>query len=329
MNGICQAKIGSGLRSLAVALCVAVLAWAGTCGSASALDLVIGEGLGIQWAPFYLADKNGAWKRQGLTVKSSIFASGRLVLDALLGGGLAVGTSSETPIVFATLNGLPVRIIAALNRYEPFDLVALKAINGGKDLKGHKIGVTKGSNAHYFLSKLLEASGLSDGDVIEINLNPSDLVGALANSSIDAFVWTEPQVSLAVNAAPEKFHVIRFPGLYSGYSAVITLQGTIDRDPGSLVKMLAALNEIDKDLKADPTDLVTIGAERTNLDIAFVRDYLPRLQFGLALPKDELVKELKSQAAWAMKEKLVRPDAVMPNFDEVVVTKLLTAAQSK
>ena len=48
--------------------------------------------------------------------------------------------SAETPVVFAALNGLPVRIIATMNRHEPFDLVAIKDIKTNRNIKGRRIG---------------------------------------------------------------------------------------------------------------------------------------------------------------------------------------------
>ena len=57
---------------------------------------------------------------------------------------MLIGTAAETPVVFATLNGLPVRIIATMNRHEPFDLVAIKDIKTNKDIKGRRIGYSQG-----------------------------------------------------------------------------------------------------------------------------------------------------------------------------------------
>jgi len=88
-----------------------------------AQDITIGEGIALGWGQFFVADHDKTWEKQGLIPKVSTFASGRLVLDALVGGDVLIGTAVEKPVVFATLNGLPVRIIATMNRHEPFDLV--------------------------------------------------------------------------------------------------------------------------------------------------------------------------------------------------------------
>jgi len=296
---------------------------------ASAQDIAVGEGIALQWGQFYVADHYNTWKEQGLGTKVTTFASGRLVLDAVLGGGVLIGTAAETPVVFAALNGLPVRIIATLNRFEPFDLVGIKEIKTGKDMKGRKIGVTQGTNAHYFFSKILASAGLSASDVISVNLSPADFVSSLANGSIDAFVWTEPHVSQAMSMGEGKFHVVQFPNLYFGYSAVITLQNTIDKEPQILVKALRALQSADRMIAKDANAAADLTADRIKLDPKVAREYWPRVHFGMALTKDEIVRELESQARWAIESKLVRPDAVMPNFQEVVVTQPFAEAQAK
>jgi NitT/TauT family transport system substrate-binding protein len=294
-----------------------------------AQNIAVGEGIALQWGQFYVADHYNTWKEQGLGAKATTFASGRLVLDAVLGGGVLVGTAAETPVVFAALNGLPVRIIATLNRFEPFDLVGIKEIATGKDLKGRKIGVPQGTNAHYFFSKILASAGLSASDVIAVNLSPADFVSSLANGSIDAFVWTEPHISQAMSMGEGKFHVVQFPNLYFGYSAVITLQNTIDKEPQTLVKVLRALQSADQMIAKDANAAADLTAERIKLDPKVARAYWPRVHFGMALTKDEIIRELESQAKWAIESKLVRPDAVMPNFQDVVVTQPFVDAQAK
>jgi ABC-type nitrate/sulfonate/bicarbonate transport system substrate-binding protein len=294
-----------------------------------AQNIAVGEGIALQWGQFYVADHYNTWKEQGLGAKATTFASGRLVLDAVLGGGVLVGTAAETPVVFAALNGLPVRIIATLNRFEPFDLVGIKEIATGKDLKGRKIGVPQGTNAHYFFGKILASAGLSASDVIAVNLSPADFVSSLANGSIDAFVWTEPHISQAMSMGEGKFHVVQFPNLYFGYSAVITLQNTIDKEPQTLIKVLRALQSADQMIAKDANAAADLTAERIKLDPKVARAYWPRVHFGMALTKDEIIRELESQAKWAIESKLVRPDAVMPNFQDVVVTQPFADAQAK
>ncbi|MEH2543557.1 ABC-type nitrate/sulfonate/bicarbonate transport system substrate-binding protein [Bradyrhizobium sp. AZCC 2262] len=292
-----------------------------------AQDITIGEGIALGWGQFFVADHDKTWEKHGLIPKVSTFASGRLVLDALVGGGVVIGTAAETPVVFATLNGLPVRIIATMNRHEPFDLVAIKDIKTNKDIKGRRIGYSQGTNAHLYLSKLLKQEGLSWSDITAVSLNPGDFVSSLAGGAIDGFIWTEPHLSQAVGQAPDKFHIIRAEGLYNTYSTVITLQSTIDSKPDLLVKALKALIEADDNIKRDPDAAATLTAERIKLDPAIAKAFWKRANFKFDLDKPALVSQLEEQARWAVDNKLVRPDAKIPDFNTVVVTSVLDKAR--
>ena len=312
---------------LAAAALMAVAAFAAT--PSHAQDITIGEGIALGWGQFFVADHDKIWQRQGLTPKVSTFASGRLVLDALVGGGVVIGTAAETPVVFATLNGLPVRIIGTLNRHEPFDLVAIKDIKTAKDIKGRRIGYSQGTNAHLYLSKLLKQEGLAWSDITAVSLNPGDFVSSLSGGAIDGFIWTEPHLSQAIAQGADKFHIIRSEGLYNTYSSIIALQSTIDSKPDLLVKALKALIEADDTIRKDPDAAAKLTAERIKLDPAIAKSFWKRTNFKLALDKPSLVALMEEQAKWAIDNKLVRPDAKIPDFNNVVVTSLYDRARSE
>ncbi|MDR2113259.1 MAG: NrtA/SsuA/CpmA family ABC transporter substrate-binding protein [Candidatus Accumulibacter sp.] len=296
----------------------------------SAESVVIGEGLSVGWAQFFIADAEKLWEKQGLEASSVIFPSGRLVLDAVVGGRVTFGTAAETPVVFSTLNGLPVRIIATLQNgggkpHEPFALVANQSIQSARDIKGKRIGYSQGTNAHYYLAKLLDSVGLKFSDIQATSLTPSDFVTATVNGTLDGFIWTEPFASQAIALSKGSLHAIASPGLYKSISAVITLQKTIDEKPELLRKGLLALIAADAEIRANPEKSIQTVSTRLNFDLALARDYWPKLNLGLGLDKAEIVRELESQAKWAIENKLVRPDARIPDFNQVVVEGFLPA----
>jgi ABC-type nitrate/sulfonate/bicarbonate transport system substrate-binding protein len=299
---------------------------------ASAQTVNIGEGLSLGWAQFFIADADKLWQKEGLQPNSITFASGRLVLDAVAGDHVLIGTAAETPVVFAALNGVPVRIIATTNNgngapYEPFELVANQSIKTAADIKGKRIGYSQGTNAHYYLSKLLEKQGLKWTDINAISLSPGDFVSSLVNGSLDAFVWTEPAISQAVTQGHGRFHAIATPGIYHAISAVITLQSTIDHQPELLRKSLRALRDADSAGTKNSRSSVGLVAQRVNFDPALAERYWPTLNLKLGLDKASVTHELESQARWAIANGLVRPDAKLPDFNQVVVSSVLDSIQ--
>lgn len=292
-------------------------------------EIAIGEGFALGWGQFFVADSQKTWQAQGLKPEVVTFASGRLALDALVGGRITIATAAETPVVFANLNNLPVRIIGTLNRHEPFDLVASTSIATAKDIKGKRIGYAQGTNAHYYLGKLLTANGLTLADITAVNLSPGDFVTSLINGSLDGFIWTEPHLSQALAQGGDKVHVIRSPELYETYSSIITLQSTIDEKPDLLVKALKALIAADGYIKTNPEPSIAIVAERIKLDPKIAAAFWDRTRFDLTLDKPAVVKLLQEEAEWAVANKLTRPDAKIPDFNTVVVTEIYERAVAK
>src|SRR5262249_5661047 len=154
--------------------------------------------------------------------------------------------------------------------------VAVNDIRAAKDIKGHRIGYSQGTNAHYYLFKLLQQEGLSWSDITPVSLNPGDFVTSLAGGAVGGFLRAEPHLAQALEQGKGRFHIIRSPGLYNTYSTIIALQSTIDSKPNLLVKALKALIEADDLIKKDPDAAAALTAERIKLDPAIARAFWPR-----------------------------------------------------
>ncbi|CAO3424523.1 ABC transporter substrate-binding protein [Azospirillum doebereinerae] len=316
------------LRALALALLAGFGLLAAAPRPACAEDIAIGEGIHISWGPLIVADEQKLWEQQGLTPTVVPFASGRLVLDAVAGGRVLIGTASETPVVLAALAGLPIRIIATVNGMEPFDLAAIKEIRTIRDLKGRRIAFAQGTNAQYYLHKLLDAAGLAPSEITAISMNPPEMVTSLANGAIDGFVWGEPHLSQALKLGPDRFHVIHTAGLYKSFASIIALQSTVDRKPELLAKALRALTAASQSIARDPDAAIALISDRIRLDPEVARRIWPSLDFRVTLDRDTLLRELETQGRWAVASGLARPDAVPPDFAAVVVPGPLRAAQA-
>lgn len=320
------------IRKLKTYTLLAALTAGAASTPAAAQPVIIGEGLSVGWSQFFVADAEKLWEQQGLQATAITFPSGRLVLDAVIGGRVLIGTAAETPVVFAVLNGLPVRILATMNNgggkpYEPFTLVAQTDIKKIADIKGKRIGYSQGTNAHLYLSRLLDSVGLKFSDISAISLTPSDFVNGAVSGTLDGFIWTEPFVSQALAQGKGKLHSLPSPGLYQGTSTAITLQSTIEKEPELLRKALRALAAADASIKRNPDNAIQAVATRVNFDLPLARQYWPSLNLGLGLNKKALVAELEAQAKWAIDNKLVRPDAKIPDFNTIVVGDFLPATR--
>lgn len=154
-------------------------------------------------------------KAQGITYNWVLFTSGPPLLEALNAGAVDFGSVGDTPGVFALAGGADLKFVAvseskneAANTSEALIVKADSPIKTVADLKGKKIGLARGSSAHYFTYKALKEAGLDiTHDVEIVPLQPPDARPAIESGSIDAWAIWEPFLSIAL--ASGQFRVLR------------------------------------------------------------------------------------------------------------------------
>ena len=141
----------------------------------------------------------------GIQVQESTFAKGLDVMQAIIADELDVGATASEAAISGRAKGVPIYVVAGFAKGGA-RLVARPdaAIKTVKDLKGKKVGVTRGSIQELLLATELAQSGLSAADapgkdVQLIYLSYPDLNAALLAKNLDAIMQTEPQASQALN----------------------------------------------------------------------------------------------------------------------------------
>jgi NitT/TauT family transport system substrate-binding protein len=143
--------------------------------------------------------------RCGIRVEEKVFAKGLDVMQAIIAGELDVGATASEAAISGRAGGAPVLVVAGFARGGA-RLVARPDLKASSlaQLKGKKIGVTRGAIQEVLLMAELARSGLSADampgkDVQLVYLPFADLNGALLNKQIDAMMQSEPQSSQAIN----------------------------------------------------------------------------------------------------------------------------------
>ncbi len=141
----------------------------------------------------------------GITVTESTFAKGLDIMQAMIAGELDVGASASEAAISGRAKGIPIYVVAGFAQGGA-RLVARPdaGIKSVKDLKGKKVGVTRGSIQEVLLAAELSQNGLTSADapgkdVHIIYLSYPDLNQALMGKNVDAIMQTEPQASQALN----------------------------------------------------------------------------------------------------------------------------------
>ncbi|MBV8534083.1 MAG: NrtA/SsuA/CpmA family ABC transporter substrate-binding protein [Alphaproteobacteria bacterium] len=293
----------------------------------AAETLRIGEGTVPDYTHFYVADTLDLWSREGIAAESSHFPAGRLALDAMIAGKVDIAASAETPFMFAAANGLPVRTIATIITYQPFDLVAGPGIPSLDALKGRKIGYAQGTNAHFYLDSLLKSRNLAWRDVGAINLQIGDFVPSLISGAIDGFVWSEPLISAALSKGGQ-FRRLHSEGLYHTYLCVQTTQSMIDKNPDLLARALKTIMAADRVVKDEPAKAQKVLSDTLKLDPGAPATFWKDLTFGVTLDRQNLSRVLASQAQWAADNGLTKPGTKLPDFATVIDDRILQRARA-
>ena len=185
------------LRRLHIALAAATLA-AGLAAPASAQEVVrvgnlkLAHFAGVSYVKEIAASC-------GIKVDLKIFAKGPDVMQAMLAGELDVGATASEAAISARGNGAPVYIVGGFARGGARLLATPESgIKSAADLKGKKVGVTRGSIQEVLLAAEMNTHGLKAKDVNLIYLGYPDLNQALLQKQVDAIMQTEPQSAQAI-----------------------------------------------------------------------------------------------------------------------------------
>ena len=141
----------------------------------------------------------------GIKVEERTFAKGLDIMQGIIAGELDVGATASEAAISGRASGTPVFIVAGFAKGGA-RLVARPdaGIKSVKDLKGKKVGVTRGGIQEVLLAAELAQNGLTSADVPGkdvqlIYLAYPDLNQALLGKNLDAIMQTEPQSSQAIN----------------------------------------------------------------------------------------------------------------------------------
>jgi sulfonate transport system substrate-binding protein len=118
------------------------------------------------------------------------FTGGNLIVQAINGNAIDVGSGSEIPPIFGIQSNAAVKLIAS-NRGPTIGQTLLVS-KGSRartvaDLRGKKVGYVRATTAHYFLIKMLEEVGLSFKDINPVALTIPDGLSAFRRGDLDAW----------------------------------------------------------------------------------------------------------------------------------------------
>ncbi len=252
---------------------------------------------------------------QGIDVKWVEFSSGPPMMEAMNVGSVDYGAVGDSPPVFAQAAGAAIVYAAGQPITNGQGILVPKdsSIRSIADLKGKRIGFTKGSSAHNVVVQTLEKAGLTYADITPVYLTPPDAGPAFANGSIEAWAIWDPYFAIGETKQNGRIlinarEVTRTNSFYianrdfaKNHGAV--LQQIIDVTSAAAAWAEQHRDEVAKSLAAVtgiPLDIQTIAANRSSYSVGPVTDDIAATQQGVAdrfhklglIPKPVVVRDI-------------------------------------
>jgi len=215
------------VRPLALA---ALLPLVGACGADAKADAPSG-GSGSGQVTLHIGDQgkylqtllqtSGQLEGLGYQVVFDQFNSGPLVNQAFVAGAIDFGVMGDTPAIYAAAAGIPVDVVAASHTVGPgYTLVARAGsdIHGLADLKGHKVGYSKGTANQGFLIQALATVNLKQQDVTPVDVPLQNIGQVLESGTVDAATASPQDLINYTQAHPGALQLINGQQVSSGYS---------------------------------------------------------------------------------------------------------------
>jgi ABC-type nitrate/sulfonate/bicarbonate transport system substrate-binding protein len=290
--------------------------------------LTLGVELSLLTAHVWVAEKNGYFQDEGLTVEIKDFDSGKNALTTMLDveniQDLDIITVAQTPLMFNSFTRDDYQIIAAMVTSENDVKVLAKKQNGlnvATDLKGKKIGITEGSTGQFFLDLFLSYNDISYNDVDVINLKPSDLPQAVSDGKVDAIVTWEPHIFNAQILLEENALIFSSEGIYREDFYFVGDREYISNNGEALKGFIRAIEKAENFIYSNKDDSITIVAERLGIERSYVVSLWDTFNFQLLLDQMVLIT-LEEEANWAIKNKFTDATEI-PNYANYIYVDAL------
>jgi len=256
-----------------------------------------------KWGTFSILKVSGQLEKElaprGVSVDWIEFAAGPPLLEALNAGSIDIGHTGDSPPIFAQAAGVPF-VYVAVTPPSPEGSGLLAPNNGSvktpADLKGKRIGFSKGTSAHTFVVRLLESQGLGLSDVETVYLSPADARAALDSGSIDAWAIWDPFLA-AAETSGLALKVADGRGLVAGREFYLASRPWLETAPELANIVLAALKRVGgwaDEEQAKVRDLLVkeTGISEAAISLAESR----RERYALVPITDDVIAEQQSLA---------------------------------
>jgi len=248
----------------------------------------------------YIAQEKGMFQRRGLEVTFRDYEGGMYAVQDLRRGEIEVAVCTEYALMLQNFAKGDLRAIGTIATANNSEVIARtdRGIRQVEDLRGKKVGVSKGMNTEYLLGSFLAFYGLRLRDVQIENLRPSALAAALTSGSIDAACLYPPYSYAAKADLGGQVVAWSAQGGQDYFFLLTTTTEILRRRPAALKALLAAALEAEEYLKRHGAEAREVLARRLDLAPERLAEQMAQIRFEVGLHQ-ELLTMMEDEAHWA------------------------------
>lgn len=248
-------------RHVAAAAAVVLAALSG-CGSGGGQALTIGLTYvpDVQFAPFYVAEHEGYFKDEGVTVELRHHGAAETLFGALAAGEEDLIVAGGDEMLQAFSQGVDVTTIGTLYQEYPLGIAASAdlGIETAADLAGHTIGLPGPYGENWFsLLATLDAAGLSQDD-LTIDYIGYTAQSAMVTQAVDAVAIFLNNDLLGIRAAGVEVNLVETPELPLVGISVGARREVLAEHEDDAAAILRALHRAIEFIVADPAATIEI-----------------------------------------------------------------------
>src|SRR5215204_5804240 len=193
-----------GVWGIAGAVMAAAL---GAGGTAAAGQVRVGHSTWVGNGPLYIAQEKGYFAENNVEFNDINIGDLKLRFAAAAAGEIDIILTTIDAMVLYLKKGDEYVLLAGADTSAGGDgIVATKDIKTIGDLKGKKVAFNEGSTSQFLLDVILSENGMSESEVVAVNMDPGDAGAALIAGQVDAAVTWEPWLTKAKQS--ENAHIL-------------------------------------------------------------------------------------------------------------------------
>ncbi len=207
--------------------------------------IMIGEAVrGAMYAPFYIADAKGYFKKRELEPRIITFSRGNDI-NALVAGDIQFDLLSPDKVIHSALGGFPVKTIMGTVRGLNLALVVHPRIKTAADLKGKPIAISGFSGLPYTALLLcLKELGLTKEQIVPLSTGGKTArYEALLSNKVPAAVLDPPFTTMAAKEGMKIFVDLKTLDVPYLRSVVAVTERSLQYDAATVSRFVEAVSE--------------------------------------------------------------------------------------